>query len=313
LDLSGNTLYGAASSGGAHGSGTVYKVNTDGTGFTTMHSLNSLTDGTEPAATLVLAGSTLFGTALGGGGAFGGTVFKINTDDSGFSNVYNGIQYGSQGGQPQGMILSGQTLYGTLHVGAAGSAGGTVFKLNTNGAGFTNLCSFAGLTNGAGPNGGLILSGNTLYGTAVAGGANGNGTVFKVNTDGTGFAGLYNFTTLQNAVSNTDGALPRAGLILSGGSVYGTASAGGAAGNGTVFSFSLGPALTIILSGTNAILSWPANAGVFDYSGFTLQSTTNPVALAVWTTVSPPPALVNGQNTVTNPISGTEQFYRLSQ
>src|SRR5437667_5688668 len=47
---------------------------------------------------------------------------------------------------------------------------------------------------GAGPYGGLILAGNTLYGTAANGGSSGSGTVFKVNTDGTGFTNLHSFT-----------------------------------------------------------------------------------------------------------------------
>jgi hypothetical protein len=68
------------------------------------------------------------------------------------------------------------------------------------------------------------------------------------------------------------------------------------------------PQLTIIPSGANVILRWPTNA-----AGFTLQSTTNLVSPAVWSTVSPAPVIVNGQNTVTNPISGKQQFYRLSQ
>jgi len=33
----------------------------------------------------------------------------------------------------------------------------------------------------------------------------------------------------------------------------------------------------------------------------------------VWPAVSPGPVILNGQNIVTNPISGTRQFYRLSQ
>jgi hypothetical protein len=68
------------------------------------------------------------------------------------------------------------------------------------------------------------------------------------------------------------------------------------------------PQLTIIPSGANVILTWPTNA-----AGFTLQSTTNLVSPAVWSTVSPGPVVVNGQNAVTNPISGTKKFYRLSQ
>ena len=93
----------------------------------------------------------------------------------------------------------------------------------------------------------------------------------------------------------------------------GRRSDGGSSGNGTVFSLSFAPQLTIIPSGANVILTWPTNVAGFDYTGYTLQSTTNLVSSAVWTTNSPAPVVVNGQNTVTNPISGTQQFYRLSQ
>ena len=68
-----------------------------------------------------------------------------------------------------------------------------------------------------------------------------------------------------------------------------------------------GSSLTITPLGTNIVLRWPTNA-----TGLTLQSTTN-LASPVWTTNSQLPFLVNGQNTVTNPVSGTQDFYRLSQ
>src|SRR5439155_15426133 len=226
---------------------------------------------------------------------------------------------GSDGGLPYaGLILSGNTLYGTAENGGSAHAG-TVFALNTNGTGFTTLHSFIGSTagrEGARPHAGLILSGDTLYGTANIGGSSGAGTVFAVNTDGTGFTTLYSFTARSinssGAYTNNDGANPVAGLILSGKTLYGTALNGGSSGNGTVFSLSLGsvsaPQLTTILSGANIILTWPANA-----AGFTLQSTTNLVSPTVWTIVFPAPAIVNGLNAVTNPISGTQQFYRLTQ
>jgi len=97
-------------------------------------------------------------------------------------------------------------------------------------------------------------------------------------------------------------------LILSGSTLYGTAHLGGVWGNGTIFSISLPPRLTIAPAGANVILTWPTN-----FTGFTLQSTTNLVSSALWTTGTPGPIVVNGQNAVTNPISGTQQFYRLSQ
>jgi hypothetical protein len=66
--------------------------------------------------------------------------------------------------------------------------------------------------------------------------------------------------------------------------------------------------MAIIPSQGNVILTWPTNA-----AGFNLKSTTNLVSPAVWTSVFPGPAVVNGQNAVTNPIAGTQQFFRLNQ
>ena len=93
-------------------------------------------------------------------------------------------------------------------------------------------------SDGSNPDAGLILSGNTLYGTASVGGSSGNGTVFAVKTDGTGFTTLHSFSALTSITygTNGDGRYPRAGLILSGNTLYGTASSGGSSGfYGTAF------------------------------------------------------------------------------
>src|SRR6266478_10019022 len=101
---------------------------------------------------------------------------------------------------------------------------------------FTTLYSFTATsgpypstnTDGDLPIAGLVVLGNTLYGTATYGGSSGNGTVFKVNTDGTGFTNLHSFTTNSDPLyTNSDGALPYAGLVLAGNTLYGTAEGGG--------------------------------------------------------------------------------------
>jgi uncharacterized repeat protein (TIGR03803 family) len=336
LILSGNTLYGTAGDGGSRNSGTVFAINTNGMGFTNLLSFTS-GDGINPSGRLVLSGSTLYGTTFAGGATWyggntgSGLVFDMITNPPiyvipdvnelyNFSPTYaSNPPTNSDGANPNGsLILSGNNLYGTTKNGGTNGAG-TIFAVNTNsmessyGIGITTLHTFTGGSGGANPVDGLILWGNTLYGTTQYGGENNNGTVFAVNTNGTGFTILHGFTVLNNS-TNSDGAYPQAGLILSGNTLYGTASQGGSTGNGTIFSLSLPlPQLTIILSGTNVILTWPTNAPGFDYSGFTLQSTTNLVSPVVWSTNSPAPTIVNGQNAVTNPISGTQQFYRLSQ
>src|SRR6266478_820435 len=74
---SANTLYGTASAGGRSGNGTVFAVNTDGAGFTNLHSF-TLSDGSRPYAGLILSGNTLYGTASGVATSSGnGTVFAI--------------------------------------------------------------------------------------------------------------------------------------------------------------------------------------------------------------------------------------------
>jgi len=69
---------------------------------------------------------------------------------------------------------------------------------------FTVLHSFIAVSDGASPYAGLItnLLGNTLYGTTGYGGSSGQGTVFKVNMDGTGFTNLHSFTTGSGCLSN---------------------------------------------------------------------------------------------------------------
>ena len=318
LILSGKTLYGTLVDGGSSGNGTVFAVSTNGTGFTNLYNFSGGNDGANPEGGLVLAGNTLYGTTFYGGTNGNGTVFAISTNGTGFTKLYsftaksfNGATGGntnSDGANPYAsLILSGNTLYGTASTGGNSDFGsGTVFAINTNGTGFTNLHSFIG--NAAEPFAGLILSGNTLYGAATLQGNSGYGTLFAVNTNGTGFTNFYNFS------GGSDGAFPEGTLVLSGNTLYGTAEGGGSGngttGNGTVFSLALGsaPQLNITPAGTNVILTWTNTA-----SGFTLESTTNLVPLVVWTTNSTAPVVISGQNTVTNPISGTQKFYRLSQ
>jgi len=319
LILSRDILYGTASHGGSSGNGTVFTINTNGIGFMVLHNFTATpgrtnSDGINPQAGLVLSGNTLYGTTWQGGSGGWGTVFAVNTDSTGFTNLYN-FTGGSDGAGPTaGLILSGNTLYGTAsHGGSSGN--GTVFRVNINGTNFANLHSFTALdkstnTDGANPNADLILTNNILYGTAQSGGSGGEGTVFKVNIDGNGFTTLYSFTAIPAYAgphTNSDGTSPN-GLILSGNTLYGTAQFGGSSNSGTVFSIFIQPQLAIISLGTDVVLTWPTN-----YAGFTLQSVTNLVSPSIWTTVTPEPVVVNGQNTVTNPISGTQQFFRLSQ
>jgi uncharacterized repeat protein (TIGR03803 family) len=283
LLLSGDTLYGTGRLGGNSGNGTVFKVHTDGTGFTPLYSFgagdydasNSYTnrDGTSPMGGLILLGHSLYGTAAFGGSSGSGTVFALNTNGTGFktSHHFTAIRDDSLD-----------------H--------------------YTN-------SDGAFPEAGLVanLSGNTLYGTVLRGGGGGNGTLFAVNTNGTGFTTLHTFTAtfVYPPYDNSDGALSYAGLLLSGDTLYGTPAQGGRWGKGIVFSLSFPPQLTITASEAKVILTWPTNVAGFDYTGYALQSTTNLLSAAAWLTTSPASVVIGSRNTVTNSMSGAQKFYRL--
>ncbi len=245
------TLFGTASLGGSWGYGTVFSLNTDGTGFTVLHNFASF-DGSYPTAGLILSSNRLYGTTVNGGNVDNGTVFAMDITGTNFTVLhhftarYYAPYTNSDGGNPYAaLIQSGNTLYGTASDGGFAN-GGTVFAIDIGGTNFSVLHHFTkanydadyNLTNsdGTSPRARLLLSGDTLYGTASAGGSGGSGTLFAVNTNGQNFRVLHAFAPADSLTfGNSDGISPDAGLILSGGTLYGTAFQGGSANAGTVF------------------------------------------------------------------------------
>lgn len=324
LVISGNTLYGTAEGGG----GVVFKLSTDGTGFTNLHTFTESRQNSSGFSTngdaagpnyLIMSSNMLYGTAGFGGNSGLGAVFAINSNGTDFTILHSfaagsgsfplGLPRitNSDGAFPNSLVLSGNTLYGTAPYGG-GSANGTIFAVNTDGSDFRVLHAFAAgsgsyiITNSDGVYANeLILSGNTLYGAADLGGAYGIGTIFSLNSNGTDFTTLYSFGGII-------GGRP-SGVLLSDNTFYGTTEGGY---NGALFSLSFPPQLSINPSTSNIILSWPTNYAGFDYTTCTLQSTTN-LASVAWATNLPSPVVVDGHYTVTNPVSGTQQLFRLSQ
>jgi uncharacterized repeat protein (TIGR03803 family) len=256
LSVAGNGFFGTSFGGGSAGVGSVFLGSTNGSdsvvrSFSAM-SANTATNsgGASPSALLALSGSTLYGTTTAGGAGANGTVFSQTTNGATFSVLHDFSLLNSQAGTNAdgavpwgGVIVSGSTLYGTASAGGAGGAG-VVFSVSTSGANFTTLYNFSPLdplaatnADGAFPMGGLVLSNGVLYGTTIAGGTGGKGSIFSIGTNGTGFTVLHSFTATDSTTfTNNDGASPCAGLILSGNILYGTASAGGTGAAGTVFS-----------------------------------------------------------------------------
>jgi uncharacterized repeat protein (TIGR03803 family) len=281
-------------------------------------------DGAYPAGGLVLTGQTLYGMAQRGGPTGNGTIFRVNTDGSGFTNLHSFTFTSSvspytntDGAVPLGnLILSDNKLYGTTPLGGSGG-GGVVFSINTDGSDFTNLYNFTATSgpnstncDGSQPIAGLLLLNHTLYGAAGLGGTGGNGTIFCIGTNGFNFVNLYNFTSTSSvsSYSNSDGAVPLGNLILSGDTLYGTTAKGGTSGSGTVFALSLPvPPLSIASIAGQSIVSWPGWG-----SNFSLQTTTQ-LYFGNWFSITGSPAIVGTNYIFTNTLNGRAGYFRLQQ
>jgi uncharacterized repeat protein (TIGR03803 family) len=310
LLLSGDTLYGTAQEGGTNGYGTVFSLNTNGGGFSLLHTFKPA-DGENPESILALSGNALYGTAaLGGKGS--GTVYSLSTNGMNFT-VLHSFTSGANSTDPflSGLLVSGGRLYGTTLVGATNETS-AVFSINTNGSDYKEIFYFSTNLGNAGPSGALLLSGDTLYGTTQQKGTNGFGQVYSVNTNGGEFTTIYSFTKPHSG-TNTDGCEPEAGLVLSGATLFGTAYFGGT-GNGTVFSLTVAPTVTdfhmagmdLVFNGVN---------GLAEHAYTVLANTNLALPLDQWSPLATN-VLTTGGNfsiTATNALNpaAAQQFYIL--
>ena len=159
-------------------------------------------------------------------------MFRIDT--TGKETILHTFTEGEDGGNPYAGLIkdSAGNLYGTTFGGGSEGAG-TVFEMDPSGneTVLYNFCSQSLCEDGEGPFGGLVRdSAGNLYGTTFYGGFDlYYGTVFKVDPTG-------KETVLHSFTGASDGEFPYAGVVLdSTGNIYGTASAAGTFGDGTVF------------------------------------------------------------------------------
>ncbi len=214
--------------------------------LTTLVSFDGVNEGLSLAGlTLDLAGNlygtTLFGGSNGGNGQ--GSVFELTGADH--TKLITLVRFNSHNGTGPATALTldaFDNLFGTTSAG--GTAGtGTAFELlGSNHHKLVTLASFTG-ANGATPLGGLafyapgqfhvtgspFFAGN-LFGTTSAGGASGDGSVYRLSgADHTTLTTLVSF-------SITNGSKPGSTLVAdAAGHLYGTTFTGGPGTYGTVF------------------------------------------------------------------------------
>ena len=239
-------LYGTTSRGGPNDRGTVFALESDGNGFTTLHGFSHYADGFGPLAGLARGmDGRLYGTTYEGGANNSGTIFAIEPDGTSFVVLRN-LSLHSRGDTPKTGITKGRDgrIYGGTGKGGAGNAG-TLFVMEADGTGLSTLHEFFKSLDGSSPCGGLLHgSDGRLYGTALAGGMNNYGTVFAMEADGSGF------TTLRHLAFTADGGNPQGGVIEGlDGRLYGTTYEGGPKGAGTAFAINRdGTGFTVLRS-----------------------------------------------------------------
>jgi uncharacterized repeat protein (TIGR03803 family) len=260
-DSAGN-LYGTTFEGGSPRkiNGLVYKLDKAGH-ETVLHNFTVGANGANPEAGVIRdSAGNLYGTAVLGGEANAGVVYKVDT--TGQETVLYSFTGGADGNDPFASVIrdSAGNLYGTTFAGGAPGAG-VVYKLDTAGN-ETVLYTFTGGADGARPQASVIRdSKGNLYGT-TSGGAAGYGVVYRLSKAGKEKV-LYSFT------GGADGANPVAGVIRdSAGNLYGTTLSGGTAKFGVVYKVDTTGNETVLYTFTGGADGGEPRAGVvFDAVG----------------------------------------------
>jgi uncharacterized repeat protein (TIGR03803 family) len=230
MDAQGN-LYGTTHSGGAFNSGTVFEITASGA-ESVLYSFQNGADGAAPIGGPVLdKAGNIYGTTSSGGGGFG-TVFKLSP--SGEETILHKFRRSvTDGEQPASSLVFGPRgdLFGTTEFGGA-KGNGTVFVINPATGYEKLLYSFGSqISDGIWPFAGVTLDSNgNIYGTTLAGGVDGVGTVYSLTQSGTESV-VHTF-----GEGRTDGVNPYGGLLLdSQGNLYGTTFVGGIHGEGAIY------------------------------------------------------------------------------
>lgn len=250
-------LYGTCMYGGpANGYGTVFKVQPDGSNYSTLHSFSNYSeDGAVPLAPLTEGSDGyLYGITSWGGQHGKGTLVRIKTDGNAFLVLHH--LNTADGTDARSSLVEGP---GGYFYGAAPQGGnfdkGTLFKIKADGSSFAVIRHCTVDTEGGHPVGGLVLvSDGYFYG--MTGWA---GSIFRVNADGSNFSVLHRFNF------NVEGTQPTGSLSPGKhGSLYGMTTQGGNYNQGTVFKMNVGQGAVTVLRHLN-----PASDGVNPLGYFT--------------------------------------------
>jgi uncharacterized repeat protein (TIGR03803 family) len=221
-------LYGNTSTGGPNGAGTTFRMATDGSQFTVLHSFPAFAgDGANPQAAMTQgADGFLYATTLNGGTYNQGAIFKMDT--SGSVTILHNLNGTTDGGHPYSVLVQADqnNFFGTCSTGGKGA--GLLFKIDWKLI-YSIKWKFNAQTEGSTPISGISFGGNgSLFGVLSTGGTAGGGALYATDQ--------YGMLTVIQPFSAAGGFTPT-GIPLQApdSSIYGTAQMGGANSDGVVY------------------------------------------------------------------------------
>jgi uncharacterized repeat protein (TIGR03803 family) len=232
LQASNGLLYGANTTSGPGGNGTIY-FNTPGSSSVTVIDPTTGNPTVLPAPSSLIEASdrTFYGVTTSSTKT--NVFFEITPPGNVAGSVKVLYTFTAANGVPSGPVFQANdgNFYGETTGGSTGF--GEVYRLTKTGstASFATVYSFTNGADGENPTGGLVQASDLLLYGVAAGGANGLGVVFSVNLPGTSHIAV--------PFSSSTGATPSGGLMIAAGNLYGITSGGGSFGLGTVFVFPL--------------------------------------------------------------------------
>ncbi len=229
LVTDGSFIYGASIGGNGDdegGWGFLFKMDLDGSNYNVFKHFSAEEEGRFPTGKLVLLDSKLYGYTELGGTEGKGVIYSINADGSDFTVLFSNLENGISAMITDGTYLYGYSLYGGT------SYPGLIFKIKKDGTEYSIIKELD--EEGSDPSGYLTLHNNKLYGQSYVG-PGGNGGIYSLNTDGTGFNVIY-----ECVYSSIDiyGERPVGKPIFIGNELYGLMQIGGVYDYGVIYKYS---------------------------------------------------------------------------
>ncbi len=220
----------------------------------------------------VTAQTELWSMAPLGGTHGNGAIYKISSDGTTYTPVYNFLVTSSQGSTPMysaPVQASDGKLYGMTTEGGIYKQG-VIYKYDISTTAYTILYHFTGEADGGLPFGSLMQASNgLLYGMTSSGGNGSNlGVIFSFDPVTNIYTKIYNF-------NNTNGAKPKGGFIqASNGLLYAMISDGGNSGLGVIISFDLNTSAVTKLFNMTVASGHTPNGNLFQGSNGKLYGLT---------------------------------------